>query len=412
MPVQWLKQLWGGQPAETQLRRCRERLAAGDAVAAVRELRTLVQKRGNAEALLLLSDCYQNGQGVPVNASESFRLLNQAAHKGSLEAADRLGGLYLFGTPDPNITERTLHASHTQEQEGQDAVAALFGDLRPWRNYTLATLWHQKAALQGVANAQAKLGLQYALGLGVEQNLDSALKYLRAAADGSELGLALLAMVHLGGFGGPYQPEIAREVLSRIEPKKNALCDVLMAITHLEGDESQWRAQPAAKLLHPHAESGHVPAMYYLGELYRRGHLPDHQQQAKLWLRRAAAQGHIKAVVALVRLLTTGDQQFPLEAAALCRQAADQGESEAMFLMAHLYLQGKGVKASNEFAFKWAQQSFEAGFEPARELLAWMHANALGVERNPELATDLLKAAPQLSGNGQDLLNLLQAPSR
>jgi hypothetical protein len=49
--------------------------------------------------------------------------------------------------------------------------------------------------------------------------------------------------------------------------------------------------------------------MFHLGELYRRGHgVPPSASQAETWLRRAAARGHVKALLSLVQLFDSGPE--------------------------------------------------------------------------------------------------------
>ncbi|MDA9976306.1 sel1 repeat family protein [Alphaproteobacteria bacterium] len=50
-------------------------------------------------------------------------------------------------------------------------------------DFTEAAKWYRKAAEQGVAQAQNRLGVMYARGQGVTQDIDEALKWYRKAAE-------------------------------------------------------------------------------------------------------------------------------------------------------------------------------------------------------------------------------------
>lgn len=51
------------------------------------------------------------------------------------------------------------------------------------RNYSEAIKWYQKAAEQGIASAQYKLGYMYDYGQGISQNRVEAAKWYKKAAE-------------------------------------------------------------------------------------------------------------------------------------------------------------------------------------------------------------------------------------
>lgn len=341
-------------------------------------LRTLADK-GQAEASFELAALYKEGKGVSLNSSQSYRYLLRAADGGHVGAADALGALFLFGSSQQIAVPSPAAELALSVAPRDHALAALFGDLLPNRNYPLALRWNTVAAEAGIPTAQSRLGLHHALGLATEKNLGLAKDYFEAAAaKADELGLVAIGMLHMGGFGGAVDIAEAQRWLKLAVDKPQSLSNVLLAMTFLSDTDENWDVKQASELLRPAAENGNAAAMFYLGELYRRGKLEDSKNECQMWLRRAASKGHLKAMVALTRLLTTGENQSPIEAAALCRQAADLGEPEAMFLLSHLYLQGKGLNQNNGFALRWAIKSSEAGFHPATELVAWIETQPSG----------------------------------
>lgn len=390
-------------PRRASLDYCKACLAMGDVAAAMPGLRAKTAA-GNSEAAYLLGQLYAEGTLLPQNAAEAHRLYLQAAEKGHANAADQLGALYLFGAGQAGDPMREANLNKA------NPLAALFDQQGVNQDYQQAAYWNQQAAKQGIASAKSRLGLQLALGLGVEKNLDRAIALLKPAAEaGDELALVASGIYYLGGFGGTPEPLTARQWLDAAPPSPSGLANVLRALTYISGDIAQWQPQQAFELLLPAATQGNATAMYYIADLIAAGHISPPNMTAEHWMRRAASKGHIRATTTLVRLLTSGERpSAPLEAASLCRQAADAGDGEGMFLLAHLYLKGTGLLKNETFAFRWAQKSADTGFNPSVELLAWMHMTGTGTATAPVVALNLLKQLPEpLSAQAQEMKRAL-----
>lgn len=159
------------------------------------------------------------------------------------------------------------------------------------KNYEEAVKWYKKAAEQGNADAQYKLGYCYAhggyeiplemqdslgynyeKGLGVDQDFDKAIEWYRKSAEqGNAEAQYSLADCYLCGRG--------------------------VAMNEVE----------AIKWLHKAAEQGHIEAQYYLGKCYYKGiHgvLIDYDEAAK-WYRKAAEQGDADAAEQYNNLMRT-----------------------------------------------------------------------------------------------------------
>ncbi|BAN69319.1 hypothetical protein EBS_1432 [endosymbiont of unidentified scaly snail isolate Monju] len=123
-------------------------LELGD-YARARALLEPLQARGVPRAAFYLSLIYQKGLGVEADPERAHRLLRQAADAGDPLAQYNLGNEYL--------------------REGTEAGTA-----------RAAALWRQ-AAEQGLVLAQHNLGSLYALGKGVERDLEQARYWYRMA---------------------------------------------------------------------------------------------------------------------------------------------------------------------------------------------------------------------------------------
>ena len=132
------------------------------------------------------------------------------------------------------------------------------------QDFTMATLWFQKAAEQGLASAQFTLGHMYHQGKGVPQDFTMATLWFRKAA---ERGLASaqfsLGTMYHKGEGVPQ--------------------DLAMAVLWLQKA----------------AEQGHAPAQFALGHMYRWGKgVPQDYVFAHMWFNLAASSGYKNALKA------------------------------------------------------------------------------------------------------------------
>jgi TPR repeat protein len=99
----------------------------------------------------------------------------------------------------------------------------------------------------------------------------------------------------------------------------------------------------AADLLKQAANAGQPAAMFYLGELCRRGlGVTQSAAEAETGCAAPATRGYLKAWLSLAQLFRSGPDADLNTAAVLCRQAADLGDGEAQYLLGQLYLTGRG----------------------------------------------------------------------
>ncbi len=73
------------------------------------------------------------------------------------------------------------------------------------------------------------------------------------------------------------------------------------------------------------------------------------------WLRKAAEQGHVMAMLLLgKRYLCEFNTEFdPLEGVKWLRRAVDRGDARAMFELGECYENGTGVKKDPDAAYLW-----------------------------------------------------------
>ena len=160
----------------------------------------------------------------------------------------------LTDTKRPNIAGEPISQAKTKEQQhfqnGQDSYEQ--GD------YTAALKWYRKAADQGYAPAQVKLGSMYYEGQGVQREMQKALKwYLKAASQGYASAQFNLGMLYEQN-GSPIQD-----------------------------------FQEALRWYGKAADQGYAPAQFNLGAIYAQGHkgIPKDPLMAYVWFSRSAVLG-------------------------------------------------------------------------------------------------------------------------
>lgn len=163
--------------------------------------------RGDVDAMLLLSQWYQRGDGGEPDDQQALHWLANAAETGHTMASYNLGARYLNGV---GVRE--------------DPVKA-------------AQLW-RRAAVQGLPQAQYNLGTLYLRGLGVPQDrAQAAWWYEQAAAQGSlRARQALDAMSRL-------------QAVPDVTPSATAAQPAVVVMASPEAGEAWLQAQPAGRFV-------------------------------------------------------------------------------------------------------------------------------------------------------------------
>lgn len=119
-------------------------------------LSSLPEDKLDNEALFLLGQMYELGDGTPSNFNEAFRLIKKSANLGNTNAICKLGNFYQFG----------------------QGVA---------QNDSLAFIQYKKAANAGNPWGMRCIGNCYMNGIGVTRNIQNALVWYKSAAKNGDL---------------------------------------------------------------------------------------------------------------------------------------------------------------------------------------------------------------------------------
>ena len=222
------------------------------------------------------------------------------------------------------------------------------------KDITKAVEWYRKAADQGYANAQCKLGYCYENGLGVSKDASKAGEWYRKAA---EQGLAWAQY----NFGVCYY--------NGIGVRKNYSTAV------------EWFRKAA--------DQGYTSAQEVLGRCYKYGHgVPKNLEQSTLWYMKAADQKDENSQINLsIVKYELGEQQYKeenySEAFKNLKAAAESQINpipQAMTLLAGCYEYGYGTTADIDKARYWREQASKFDDEAAQRALTPISDIVVGAE--------------------------------
>lgn len=196
---------------------------------------------------------------------------------------------------------------------------------------------------------------------------------LRERANAGDVSAqCMLAIRYLGGDGVPQDTEKAVEWFRKAEEQ-----------VHARGEFTLGLAFSFAYA--GHAGQGHADAQSELGFAYAAGNgVPQDDEQAVHWFRKAAEQGHAEAQTALGRAYA-GDGGVPQDdeqAVYWFRKAAEQGEPQAQYDLGEAYASGRGVPQDHAQAVEWYRKAAGRGHHCAQYNLGAAYAAGRGVSRD------------------------------
>ena len=249
------------------------------------------------------------------------------------------------------------------------------------KDYKEAVRWFKKAAEQGNVAAQIHLGLCYNSGQGVEKNYKEVEKWCKKAADQGSLDMPIyLAICYEYGYG-----------------------------VEKDYKEAERWYKEAEKLYRKALEQGDVTALRHLGKLYEEGKgVNQDYEKAIRYYKKAIEKGDITAQISLGRCYYYGKgvEKDYEEAVRWYRKAAEQGDANAQFNLGWCYYKGEGVEKDYEEAVRWYKKAAEQGNANAQTNLGNRYYKGEGVEKNYKEAIRWWKsAAKQGNVDAQKKLN-------
>ena len=202
-----------------------------------------------------------------------------------------------------------------------------------------AFYWLQHAANSGHGKAQFQLGTQYMKGEHVSRNRKIGLKWFkRAAMQNIPEAHYNLAVMHEKGDGVPMSMAKAIDWYKSASKLGSADAQQNLGIKYLAGDDVNPMPQRAIKLLTRAADSGSRDSQLLLGKLYQAGYqnrIKVDLVKAERWYLKAARQGKTEAQYQLALMLLDKEDGIK-DAKFWIRRAVAAGHVEATKLQANL----------------------------------------------------------------------------
>jgi uncharacterized protein len=306
--------------------------------------------QGHPLAMFHLGKAYGRGWGVPADLDQSREILLRAAqfdfpYRG--EVAYEIGRLY-------------------QRSVGEDCARYAFE-------------WFQRAVDWDYPKGHVQIAKHFESGLGVEQDISSALYHYEAAtAAGFEsAALSFARALRVGRNGMPAEPLRAA-----------MLADAAISALKLK------------------ASTGSASAAKMLGRLYRDGDFVERNAGIALhWLRRASDLGDSGGMHDLAHLViaTQPEHDSEMDALVWLRRAAALGHGGAMTSLGRFHLREQ-FGLDRPGAVSWFERGVIVRHGGAMEELARLTANGDLVELDPAAALDLAKQGAALGHRGSERL--------
>jgi TPR repeat protein len=265
----------GYAPSQTNLGICYEYGIEGclekDVTKAI-ELYQRAAEQNDATALFNLGHCYELGIGVIVDIKKAIEYYQASSNLDHIAAHNALAYYYSIG-----------YSSYLS----QNII----------KSYCL----YKIAADKGYAESQCKLGLIYEKGIGIEKNLNEAIRYYRLSANqGNIAAIYYLGYCYFNGLGIKQDYHIAVKLYNKSAIKGYAAAQNNLGFCYFVGIGIKKNYFEAIRWYTSSAEQGYAAAQFNLGYCYEQGFgVPVNKQEMFRCYQLAASQGHSKALTKL-----------------------------------------------------------------------------------------------------------------
>lgn len=257
--------------------------------------------------------------------------------------------------------------------------------------------WYLKSAKAGYLQAMTRVGVMFGSGEGTAENLQAAVKWLRAAVDKDDAGaMYSLANMYAAGKGVAADQDRAAALWAEAAEKGHVQAGMKLSkrigvldIGIMDRKSLEWVEKVA--------EAGDVKAMYVLGLVFKNGAsgIDKNSTVSIRWFIEAAKKGHVEAQYRLGLSYATGEglKTNYKKAASWLKKAAGKGNVEAQHRLGILYCTGKGVKQDYAKAVELWEKSSKKGNAMATFFLGYMYETGSGLKRDPTKARKLYAVA-------------------
>ena len=282
---------------------------------------------GNYGARYNLGRCFHDGQGVPVNYEQALLC-------------------WTYG----GIVRETYHlklAAENGYSEAQWRLGYVYKQSWGGEHYQEAAELFRKSAEQGNVKSQTELGICYRDGQGVEQNYEKAIEWFnRAEKQGYSEAQNCLGLCYMKGYGVEQDSEKAIEWFKKAVEQGNANAQYNLGCCLK--DTYDYKA--IFKLWRDAAKQENPSAVNILGYCYDGIEIAEDKAETFSWWKKAAEEGYTEAQFVIGRFYSDGIgvNKDEKEAFAWWKKAADQDYDFAQICVGRCYYYGTGTTKDDE----------------------------------------------------------------
>lgn len=275
--------------------------------------RAAEQGWGDSKFEYAFGSCYYYGRGVAQDYAQAVSWFRKAADDNHFDAIYKLGLCYKngWGVNKDNAEATKWFKKVIEDIESyrvfnsDDKVDNTIGYVyySGLQDYAQAVRWFRKAAEQGNAEAQCRLGICYKFGLGVTQDYAQAISWFRKAADqGNASAQNNLGWMYYEGKHFEQDYHKAYDYFKMAADRGNIYAVGNLGMMYYYGQYVQKDNKKAFDLLKKASESDNPPgdAMRVLSACYRYGvGTTIDNEKAEYWLEKSAEYGDDQAKMVL-----------------------------------------------------------------------------------------------------------------
>jgi TPR repeat protein len=358
-------------------------------------------------AQLKLGFCYFTGEDVEPNYPEGAKWLSDAQRFPLAQFLLGAASLHGLGMPEDFVAgvDWLDKAASEGVADAQFQLGLCYLTGGPGVNQAPArgAKWLERAAEQGHARAQQCLGECYAVGAGVEPDEAKAVQwYLLAAGQGLPTAQDFLGVCYAAGSGVTRDPAQAAKWFGAAATQQLALAQANLARCYEVGDGVAKDSEAALRWWRQAADLGFPGARFHLGLDYYLGQgSPRNTTQAVECFQQDARRGHVGAQLFLGLCYWKGEGVDKDSAGArkCWREAALQGIRPAQ------YLAGDGAPGDAAEIEGWWREVARQGDPGLQCCVAEFYQYGRGVKQNESEALRWYRQAAA----GGDLVSLKAA---
>ena len=260
------------------------------------------------------------------------------------------------------------------------------------QDLTVAAQWFRRSALKGNGDAMARLGALYRDGLGVDQDFAVAYTWLQRGVEAnSSVAMRELGVSYAKGWGVPRDTAKAIALFRQGAELGNSRCMANLGDMYLKGVDGYPKDVAKARAWYEKGvQVGGARSMAKLGYLYLYGIGVEQDRGRALRLfSKGATHGSPLAMGNLgLVYVEWGDYTSALK---WFEKAATLNDANAMNSLGNAYLRGQGVRQNLKLAAQWFLKSARLKNVDAIVNLGAMYAHGVGVERNAQKALELYR---------------------